>query len=42
MRILALLMLLWTVGVIAAESELPLRVQSALNARNVPHETLSV
>ena len=42
MRILALLMLLWSVGVIAAESELPLRVQSALNARNVPHETLSV
>ena len=42
MRILASLMLLWAAGVPAAESELPLRVQSALNARNVPHETLSV
>jgi D-alanyl-D-alanine carboxypeptidase/D-alanyl-D-alanine-endopeptidase (penicillin-binding protein 4) len=26
----------------AADSELPLRVQSALNARNVPHDSLSV
>jgi len=42
MRILALSLLLWTVGINAAESELPLRVQSALNARNVPYETLSV
>ena len=42
MRILALSMLFWTVGINAAESELPLRVQSALNARNVPYETLSV
>lgn len=42
MRMLALSILLWTVGVNAAEAELPLRVQSALNARNVPYETLSV
>jgi len=42
MRILALSILFWAVGVNADESELPLRVQGALNARNVPHETLSV
>lgn len=42
MRMLALSMLLWAAGTNAAESVLPHRVQSALNARNVPHETLSV
>jgi D-alanyl-D-alanine carboxypeptidase/D-alanyl-D-alanine-endopeptidase (penicillin-binding protein 4) len=35
-------MLLWTIGTYAAEAELPLRVQSAMNTRNLPYETLSV
>ncbi len=42
MRMLASTILLWAFGAFAAEPELPLRVQSALDARNVPHETLSV
>jgi serine-type D-Ala-D-Ala carboxypeptidase/endopeptidase (penicillin-binding protein 4) len=42
MRVLASLMLLWTVAIHAAEAELPLRVQSAMNTRNLPYETLSV
>ncbi len=41
MRVLVSLTLLWVVSATATESELPLRVQSALDARNVPHETLS-
>jgi D-alanyl-D-alanine carboxypeptidase/D-alanyl-D-alanine-endopeptidase (penicillin-binding protein 4) len=42
MRMLVSTILLWAFGAFAAESELPLRVQSALNARNVPPDTLSV
>lgn len=37
-----LLLLMGAANVLAAESQLPIRVQSALNTRNVPHETLSV
>jgi len=42
MRVLASLILLWSIGIPAAEVELPLRVQSAMNTRNLPYETLSV
>jgi D-alanyl-D-alanine carboxypeptidase/D-alanyl-D-alanine-endopeptidase (penicillin-binding protein 4) len=42
MRVLASLILLWSIGIHAAEVELPLRVQSAMNTRNLPYETLSV
>jgi len=42
MRVLASIMLLWAIGIHAAETELPLRVQSAMNTRNLPYETLSV
>jgi len=36
------LLLLWAIGAVAAESELPPGVQSALHARNVPPDSLSV
>lgn len=42
MRVLALLLSAWAVGAFATEAELPIRIQSALNARDVPHESLSV
>jgi len=42
MRVLASLILLWSIGIPAAEVELPMRVQSAMNTRNLPYETLSV
>jgi D-alanyl-D-alanine carboxypeptidase/D-alanyl-D-alanine-endopeptidase (penicillin-binding protein 4) len=42
MRLLAILMITLSGVVVAAEAELPLRVQSALNTRNVPHDTLSI
>ena len=42
MRALLLLLLTLSPATFASESELPLRVQTALNTRNVPHETLSV
>jgi len=42
MRVLASLTLLWSIGLYAAEAELPLRVQNAMNTRNLPYETLSV
>ena len=42
MRVLVSLMLLWTIGIHAAEAELPLRVQSAMNTRHLPYESLCV
>ncbi len=42
MRLLAILMITLSGVAVAAEAELPLRVQSALNTRNVPHDTLSI
>jgi D-alanyl-D-alanine carboxypeptidase/D-alanyl-D-alanine-endopeptidase (penicillin-binding protein 4) len=42
MRILGLLLLVFSANALASESERPLRVQAALNARSIPHETLSV
>jgi len=42
MRMLALFMVLWSSTVLASESGLPLRVQSALNARDLPPGSLSV
>ena len=42
MRALLLLLLTLSPVTFASESELPLMVQTALNTRNVPHETLSV
>ncbi len=42
MRWLAFLLIALTSTALAAESELPLRVQGALNTRNLPHETLSL
>jgi D-alanyl-D-alanine carboxypeptidase/D-alanyl-D-alanine-endopeptidase (penicillin-binding protein 4) len=42
MRLLAVWVSTIALSVQAADSDLPVRVQSALNARNVPHETLSV
>jgi len=42
MKSLGLLIVLWSFAALAAETDLPIRVQSALNARGVPHATLSV
>jgi len=42
MRRLVLLLVALASTTLAAESELPLRVQGALNTRNVPHDTLSI
>ncbi len=42
MRVAALLLLTITTAALAAEPELPLRVQNALNTRGVPQNTLSV
>ena len=42
MRWVAATLLLLAVNVYAAEATLPLAVRSALNTRNVPHNTLSV
>ncbi len=42
MRLLAITMIALSGAVLAAEAELPLRVQGALDTRNVPHDTLSI
>lgn len=42
MRRVTILVLLLTSSALAAETELPVSVQSALNARNLPHASLSV
>jgi len=42
MRLLAVLIVISSGVAVAAETELPLRVKSVLNTRNVPHETLSI
>ena len=42
MKRLAILLLVFASGAQATDSELPVGVRSALNARNVPHDSLSV
>ena len=42
MRLLSLLLFMLAIEATVADSDLPVTVQSALNARNIPHETLSV